>query len=642
MAGDVRKRIAVISTNMDVEYAADIQAGITDEARERGYDVYIFNANVSNEVNLKHNAGQYNIYSLINYSLFDGVIVYSNLIQGRKIYDVLEKRLSNLGIPVVGVDAPIGHHYYVGVENYRAMKAIVEHFIVKHGFTKIDYISGPEKNTDSQIRLAAYCDALIDHGISVEQRRISKGSFDIFHGREAAEKLLKSGREFPEAIVCANDQIAIGVSNVLKERGIKIPEQICVSGFDNMFEARNYLPRITTVDRSLSNVGKAAVKIIDEAGRGLKPSESELFSAKPIFSESCGCSSCEKADTVGLRKKYFKMVDYFEKNLSENNVMMEELNDAKSYEDFIRILKPHVKAIEASRFYLCLDKGLADSLKADIDAESQPKSLPKTNGYARTMAVAIAYENGEYNDYTEFPSSWMLPWNPRKVNDKETHVYVFSPVHFQDICFGYCIVENSDYVIQSMLYRAWQSNLSNELENLRKQMNLQKMFDKLDRLYVVDSLTGIYNRFGFAKYTNALYEDAVKNGTSSAIFFSDLDSLKFINDKYGHDKGDLAIKTLAYALKRAAAEGTVCARFGGDEFVAFIPGCDEDGAKNFCKRFEKEVDHYNRVLDQEFKIESSYGVEVFVPGENETISEYIEKADDKMYHNKVAKKKYNQ
>ncbi len=638
MTNVARKRIAVIATNMDVEYASEIQRGIVDEAWRLGYDVFIFNANVNNEMSVKHNLGQYNIYSLANLSLFSGVIVYSNLIQGRKIFDVLKKRLDNVDIPVVGVDAPIGRHFYVGVENYRAMKAIVEHFIKTHGFTKINYISGPDSNTDSQIRLAAYKDAIRDNGLTPDPRRIFKGSFNSYTGKDVVENLIKSGQELPEAIVCANDDIAIGVISELKKHGIKVPEQISVSGFDNMFEARNYLPRITSVDRSLSSVGIAAVDKIDACVKGLSPSESELFPATPIFSESCGCTTAEKKDIFGIRNKYFKMMDYYEKNLAENNVMMEELNDSKSYEDFIKRLKTHVNALECENFYLCLDKGLIDNLRKTATMDDEVKSVPKINGYARTMSVALAYEKGDYASYADFPSSQMLPWNiKKKTSDTEPHVYVFSPVHFQDVCFGYTIVENSDYMLNTPLFRAWQVNLSHELENLRKHTNLQRMFDKLDRLYVVDSLTGIYNRFGFTKFSAESFEECMRESKKNMIFFVDLDGLKKINDNFGHDKGDLAIKTVAYSLKRVCQTFDVCARFGGDEFIAYVPDCDEKKAKDFCKRFDKELEHYNQVLEQPFRIEASYGYDVFVPESGTLLSSYIGVADEKMYVNKQKK-----
>nr|MCR5755817.1 hypothetical protein [Acetatifactor sp.] len=98
--GDHKTKIGVITTSLEVEYTSEILNGILQEAQRLNFDVYIFNANVSTDDSIKHNAGQYNIYRLPNLAQFDGMIVFSNLIQGREIYNVMVKRLEKVKIPV--------------------------------------------------------------------------------------------------------------------------------------------------------------------------------------------------------------------------------------------------------------------------------------------------------------------------------------------------------------------------------------------------------------------------------------------------------------------------------------------------------------------------------------------------------------
>jgi len=631
--GEHRKRIGVITTNIEVEYVSEILDGILKEAQRHHFDVYIFNANVSTDETLKHNAGQYNIYRLLNVVHFDGIIVFSNLIQGRTIYNVMVKRLESVEIPVVGIDAPFGQHYYVGVENYHSMKAVVEHFIEHHGFKKIDYISGQSFNMDSQLRQQAYCDALKEHGILIEEKRIFPGTFTTEHGRQVALQLVRSKEELPQAIVCGNDSIALGVCDVLKEYGIRVPEQVAVSGFDNMFEARNHVPRLTTVDRSLFSVGEAAMVKLATRLAGGNPAVSDLFPANPIFAGSCGCRCEEKGNIIKIRRRYLDLVDHYENHLYENNSMIEDLNDSTSYSDFVKRLKPYVEDLECTRFYLCLDRKLVDWLQKsdDLDGEEQAEEPLRTKGYGKTMCVAVAYEQGEYVTYEDFPSKQVVPWDTESQTEQ---VLVFSPVHFQNICYGYVVVEGSEYVLSSALYRMWMINLCNSLENLRKQTNLQKILNQLDRTYVMDSLTRVYNRFGFSRYTKESFAECTRDKQRIMILFADLDGLKKINDRYGHDKGDLAIKTVAFALRRACINGEVCARYGGDEFVVYAAGYSEEDAKNFCRRFGEELDHYNKVLEQPFAIEASLGYELVVPRKKDAIEVYMEKADQKMYREK--------
>ncbi len=633
-----KRKIAVITTNMDVEYAAEIQRGIISEAKRNQFDVYIFNAYVSMDETLKHNIGEYNIFTLANLDRFDGVIVFSNLIQGREIYHTMEKRLENVEIPVVGIDAPMGKHYCVGVENYQSMKDIVEHFIEYHKFTKIDYISGQSYNTDSQMRLRAYCDALREHGIPVEEKRIFPGTFTSQHGREVAKELLSSGEELPQAVVCGNDGIALGFCSVLREQGISMPEQIAVSGFDNMFEARHSVPRLTTVDRDLKNVGREAVRKIKGHLDGEHPSESEVFPAVPVFAGSCGCECKEDNELDSIRQRYVSMVNHYEKHLLESNIMIEDLNDSKTFDDFISRLKYYVAALQCDRFYFCLDKELAEDLKQpdEIYHCRKIRDERRYNGYASVMAVPLAYEFGAFVEYEDFSSGWMLPWQ-RDVPDGN-HTYIFAPVHFRDVCQGYVVIENSEYVMTSPLFRTWLINLSNGLENLHKQVKLKCMLDRLDRLYVVDFLTDLYNRLGFARYTKESFVRCVEEKRRMMVLFADLDGLKRINDKFGHDSGDIAIKTVADALKEACTGEEICARFGGDEYVVYGADYDEEKAEAFCERFVRALANYNSSLGQPFLICVSFGYEIVVPLPGETIDKYIDKADKQMYKKKNAKK----
>ncbi len=634
-----KKKIAIITTNMDVEYSVEILRGIQEEAKKCSCDISIFNAFVSQDEMIKHNIGQYNIYKLANLEVFDGVILFSNLIQGRQVYDSVIEQLKKANLPIVCIDAPVDGFYYVGVENYYSMKAVVEHFIEHHGFTRINYISGQSYNSDSQMRLDAYRDALTEHGIAVEEKRISYGTFSSWHGREAAMELLQSGRELPQAVVCANDAIAIGFIGVMQERGVRVPQDIAVSGFDNTFEARNSVPRLATVDRALVNVGREAVIKINSHLEGGRPKISEVFPAVPVFAESCGCYYEEHGEENSIRERYLLMAERIEHHLLQNAVMTEELNDSKSFDDMLKRLKGYISVLECDRFYFCLDSELVKYMRLaeKNSGEADEDYRLRTEGYAPTMSAVLCYEYGKYVEYDDFPTERMWP-NPETEQEKQLN-YVFSPVHFRDRCFGYVIVEGSEFVLSSILYRNWLINLSNSLENIRKQANLQRTLKQLDRLYIQDPLTGLYNRSGFARYTAESFRVCARENINVMILFVDMDGLKKINDKYGHDKGDMAIVAVADALRAACLDTEVCARFGGDEYVVYAEDYKEEDAKGFCARFEAWMEHYNIKLEQPFRISASYGYQIFVPEKEDVIDKYIDRADEKMYDAKRAKKK---
>ncbi len=635
---DERRKIAVILASMSVEYASETLRGIMEEAAACRTDIYIFNAEAGTDKTVKHNIGEYNIYNLVDYAMFDGVILFANLIQSNTVYRSVIEQIRSSGVAAVSIDSEIEGFYFVGVEKYTPMKAIVEHLIEHHKFTKINYVSGQDFNSDSAERLRAYRDALREHGIAVEEKRIFKGTLTTLHGREAAAKMLETPQTMPEAVVCASDSIAIGVWSVFDESGLKIPLQVALTGFDNNFEARNARPPLTTVSRNQNLVGREAVRRIERLHNGEAVPKKERFSATPIFRESCGCSSEEQDDITSLRREYLGKAEHYERYLFNSIMMIEELNDSKSFGDFLERLKPHVAGLDCESFYLCLDKEIVEDLQS-ADAECREGAFHdnyRTEGYPQTMTAVLSYKKGEFFRGGEFPSVRMLPDGCETKG--AAHNYVFSPIHFRDRCMGYVIVDNSKFAMSSPLFGTWLIHLSNGLESLRKQAHLRNMVERLDRMYVLDSQTDLYNRSGLIRYTKDSFSRCIRQGNSFMVLFADLDDLKQINDKFGHDSGDAAIWEVAHALQGACRGGEICARIGGDEFVVCAENYTKEDAAAYCQKLEELMAQANRDSGKEYRISASYGYDVFFPKSGDTVEQYINMADDIMYRNKKKKK----
>ena len=640
-----KRRIAVVVASMEVEYAGKTLQGIEKEAHALGMDVYVFNASVSTDETLKHNIGEYNIYNLIDYTLFDGVILFANLIQSYSVYNKIIDAIKKSGIAAVSIDAEMEGFYFVGVENYRPMKEIVSHLIEDHGYTKINYISGQDFNSDSRERLSAYCDALEEHGIPVEEERIFRGAFINAHGRAAAEKMLEAPEKLPEAVVCATDAIAIGARSVFAGRGIEIPRQLALTGFDDTFGAKNSVPRITTVSRNQVQVGRKAVRKIAAVLDGRMTSQAERFPATPVFRESCGCTAGGRTEIVSLRRKYVETAQHYGRYLADGIVMVEELNDSRTLQDFLDCLQQYVRMLQCDSFYLCLDRKLVENLRAEQQGERVDMAKTRcgadycVEGFPEIMTMAIACEGGKAVQYEDFPTEQLLP--ERHLSTDKNHTYMFSSIHFRNQCMGYSVVDNSSFAMSSPLFATWMINLCNGLENLRKQAHQRNMLRQLDRMYVTDSLTGLYNRFGFIRYAGAIFENCTARAESLMILFGDMDGLKKINDSFGHTEGDAAIQAAARALERACLGNEVCSRFGGDEFIVCAAGYSEEDAEAYESRLEEELEKINDSADKPYRVSMSCGFEVVVPQIGEVLNHYVDVADNRMYETKNSKKNRN-
>lgn len=634
-----RKKIAVVLAYISEEYAYMTLWGIEQEAFKHDMDVYVFNADASNGGRAKHNTGEYNIYNLVDYSAFEGVIFLSNLIESGPVREALTEDIRRSGIPAISLDAEIEGFSFVGVDNYKPMKEIVDHLIEVHGFTKINCVAGPDFNADSQARLAAYCDSMKEHGLPVEEKRIFRGDFSSAHGRRSAHLMLESEDGLPQAVVCADDMTAISVRNVFVENGIDIPGQVALTGFDNSFDARFSTPRLTTVYRDQEEAGRQAVLEILYEVEGNAAKELNTAS-KLIFRESCGCCGDEKEDIYTLCQQYLADRDSFSQQLVSNTIMVEELNESNSLTEFMDSLEKQVVQLKGASFYLCLNSefmGYLQSMEETVESDKKFTENYLVEGYSDVMSVAMACENGKRVYYNDFPSKHMIP-NIEGPAGEKAHTYFFSAVHFTDRCMGYAVLVDSHHAMSNPFYSTWRLNLCNGLESLRKQETQKNMLKHMNRMYVTDPLTGLYNRFGLARYAQSRYEQCAIEGKPYMLLFADMDGLKHINDKYGHGAGDEAILEFASAMKKACAAEEICGRFGGDEFVVCAHNYSKEDAASYVERLQAILEETNERLQKPYKISASHGFEVGIPVAGESLMHYIDIADKKMYMRKKKKK----
>ena len=182
------------------------------------------------------------------------------------------------------------------------------------------------------------------------------------------------------------------------------------------------------------------------------------------------------------------------------------------------------------------------------------------------------------------------------------------------------------------------------LENETKQQlyaTLKELKDKnqvLSFVSATDALTGLYNRRGFME--KAIEEVSAHKGSRAAVFFSDLDHLKQINDVFGHRDGDFALTSAASILKDVTMsfrrDGTVCGRTGGDEFVTLMILDRDEDAQEILRRLKEGCDAFNETSGKPFYVEFSTGCVHFPCDDNYSVPELIDKADSCLYE---AKKK---
>jgi LacI family transcriptional regulator len=150
---------------------------------------------------------------------------------------------------------------HVSVSNAEGMRALVAHVIDDLGVSDIAYIAGSADSPDDAERWRGYRSALQAAGLDAADSPTLRGDFTRDGGRRAGRELL-SRENLPRAVVCANDQMALGVIDTARIAGVEVPERLIVTGFDGIDAGRLSTPRLTTVRQPMERLGRAAVQLL--------------------------------------------------------------------------------------------------------------------------------------------------------------------------------------------------------------------------------------------------------------------------------------------------------------------------------------------------------------------------------------------
>jgi diguanylate cyclase (GGDEF)-like protein len=632
-----KRLIGVIISDVTAEFQSRLMSGIIEQANEYQYNVAVFSTFIREEGTTEHKHGEYNIFKLINFNQFDGIIFVPDTIRMDGVVKELEENLLKYCIcPVISVNMNDSCFPKIATDEVGEFKNIVNHFIQDHKFTRINCLTGPKGTSAAMNRLEGYMEALRENNLPIEPNRIYFGDFWRFSGRDFVNQFLNSKELLPEVVICANDYMAISVCDALKDVEIRVPEDICVSGYDNIIEAGLNTPSITTYKTPIERIGKRAVKYIYEKINHITNVDESLIYGDIVLGESCGCASLKEPYTIKRDKNYQFELDTVKEDFSVINLMGENLTEVSNLQDFFISLSEHIYLLKNYKdFYLCL----CDDWEATEPNKEYGESPYLKDGYTSNMRLEIAVKDREYiKDHYDFPLEDMLP--ALYDVDDTTKTFYFVPVHFKDRCFGYCAITFQDNKrVYDYNYRAWVRNISNALEFVRVQNNLKWCYDKLDDISVRDALTGIYNRRGFDRYAGSIFDKCVKEQTPFILLLGDLDNLKEINDLCGHVEGDTALIHVAKAFQSIEFGNPVYARIGGDEFVTVLQGdYSKQQIKNYKIQIQSYLDDLNKNNTFPFSVYISIGIFHGIPTMDTTINECITIADKKMYIEKQMKK----
>jgi LacI family transcriptional regulator len=214
----------------------------------------------------------------------DGLLIAEGFQPGDRLAELAAR------VPVVLIAGSAGSPYadVIGADNQAGVGELVSHLVEGHAMTRLWWVDGPSEAPDARERRVAFDEALSRYpGARLAGR--SEGRFAAISGQVAVREVLAAG-ELPEVIVCANDQMAIGAIRELRSAGLRVPADIAVTGFDDVYLGALLTPPLTTVHQPMRQLGERACNLLLE--RIAEPGaarRAERLPTRLVVRESCGC-----------------------------------------------------------------------------------------------------------------------------------------------------------------------------------------------------------------------------------------------------------------------------------------------------------------------------------------------------------------
>ena len=268
--------IGVLLPDLYGEFFSEIIRGIDHAAQDDGYHILVSSSHDSKDeidAALRSMRGR-----------VDGMIIMSPDLEAQRTLHTLQ---GSFPVVLLNGDAASKAFDTITIDNHEGATAMVRHLIA-HGHKRIAMIGGPERNYDAAERLRGYESALAESGIARDESLEVRGDFSELSGHRAVQQLLALSPR-PTAIFAANDSMAIGALSALRERGLRVPEDMAVAGFDDIPLARYMNPPLSTVHVDISLLGeRAAALLLSSLQKGPRARQQLQLSTTLVIRASCG------------------------------------------------------------------------------------------------------------------------------------------------------------------------------------------------------------------------------------------------------------------------------------------------------------------------------------------------------------------
>lgn len=353
-----RPTIGFMLNQLDVNFFVSLWNGAADIAEEADCNLVLICGKKWDDqfvYSYQENA----CYHIPKPDLFDGMVVTTgtmmDLVPESDFVCFLERFK---GLPMVSLLKELPGIPSLLVDNKASMKAMVNHLLDHHGYRKIAFVRGPAGNPDAEARFEAYQEGLSEHDIPLNADWVFTGNFSYESGAAAVRYFIDEKKLDCDAIMFSNDIMMIEAIIQLKKRGFRIPEDIAVTGYDDIDEVKYFDPPASSIYQPVYEIGRKSVELVLSRLNGAEIPDVTRLKSKLCIRKSCGCNNLPIEDVAPvlnlLNHDYNSIQDIILNNLPllvgdvlEALALPDDLKN--KYELLIRILLKDFAEVLAGR-----------------------------------------------------------------------------------------------------------------------------------------------------------------------------------------------------------------------------------------------------------------------------------------------------
>ncbi len=652
---EMRKRIGLQISTIDNGLSTDILNAVEERCAERNMDLIVFPG--GGEINESATNEQASIYTHITPKNLDGLIITSDFFDKERNRYLRAQEKKYGAVPKISLQG-INNEDDEYLSNFQDVYGqLIGHMITEHHCRIFNIIAGSKGHQINMMRLKICLQVLSENGIRIEEERIFYGTLGEHSGYGAMIYFYQKQLMPADCIIALNDDMAIGVTNFVTSHNLSIPRDFRLIGCDNILRARfNRIP-LSTVDVQSARICRSTVDYLENYSEETSANFMIASHCTLNLRHSCGCIPAEdkttdyiddEGNTVNYGENDLKTLssDYF--TLEHEVLLMREFFNSANETTSIRSALSNLQhAFPSLHIRSCAVILFERQINTQENTEFElPARAQIMMCYDELTFKGGSDQNESSNKLINFnPQEELLP---KGIFSNRRRVLFVKALAYGNSVFGYVIYEPGDLhralydtafsMVSSTLSSAILFTQKTATEQHQRVMlkQLEHSNNELTHTSLSDELTGLYNRRGVVSFGQQTIDLAVEMEQTGLVFYADMDGLKGINDTYGHECGDIAIKTMSSILRQTFRNQDVLGRMGGDEFVIVAVGITEQFLPRIRERIKNAEAKWYAEEKPPFHIGISFGA---VPFDDKKfdLEQLMEDADKLLYEEKVKK-----